>query len=566
MRYRLRLDRLEQLLATSPISQNHWAMRLGLSRGHWSDLRSGRHPYPSSRTRQRMLEVFGLAEHDLFEPEATGTSAEFDFRLAIAARFEVTSELGHGGMGTVYIANDLTLGRVVALKMVAAEAVAGIGADQLLQEIALTSRLQHPHILPLFDAGQRAGSPFYVMPLVRGGSLGARLRQRGALPLGEATRLLRGVAAGLSHAHEHRVLHCDVKPENILVQGDHAWVMDFGIARKLHAEAAEWPWTRNELDFSAGTPAYVSPEQAAGDPNLDARSDTYSLACVAYEMLAGRTPFRGETTQQIVSLRFHEPAPALDRVAPQVPPAVAQVIARAMAIDPAQRPPTPLAFVDELDDAARVTSPRRAMVAAGHRAMSRVRHRVAGPPPTRGKPMRIREWIASIRQDVAYAARQRVRTPALSLMAVLTLALGVGLTTAVFAVLNAVLLRPLPFPEPERLVALQSVDSSGSAFGWVSSANWGDWNDDNRTLESSALHRSDRVSVAIGGTALRAAAATVSSDFFRVMRGQFLLGRGFTSADTVDRRLVATVSEGFWRRTLDSRPLDDLSIQVNGFP
>lgn len=565
MRYRLRLDRLEQLLSRSQISQNHWAMRLGLSRGHWSDLRSGRHPYPSPRTRQRMTEVFGVAEHDLFEPESTGRDAEFDFRLAIAARFEITAELGQGGMGTVYLANDLTLGRVVALKMVAAEAVAGIGADQLLLEIALTSRLAHPNILPLFDAGQRAGSPFYVMPLVRGGSLGARVRQRGALPLAEVQSLLRGVASGLAHAHEHSVLHCDVKPENILVQGHHAWVMDFGIARKLHSEAAEWPWTRNELDFSAGTPAYVSPEQAAGDPNLDARSDIYSLACVAYEMLAGRTPFRGETTQQVVSLRFHEPATPLDRVAPHVPPAVAEVIARAMSLDPARRPSTPIAFVEELEAASQSTTPARAIAAVGHRAMSRVRHQVAGPQPAREKPVAVIEWISSIRQDVVYAMRQRLRTPALSLMALLTLGLGVGLTTAVFAVLNAVLLRPLPFPEPQRLVSLQSVDSSGSAFGWVSSANWGDWNDDNRTLESSAIHRSDRVSVVMGGTAMRAAASSVSPDFFRVLRAQFLLGRGVTGADTVERRLVATVSEGFWRRSLDAKPLDELSIQVNGF-
>jgi len=119
MRLRLRLDRLEQLLAGSRVSQNHWAMRLGLSRGHWSDLLKGHHPYPSAKTRQRMLEVFGVAQRDLFEPDH-GAHADFDFRVAIAARFELTSELGQGGMGTVYLANDLTLGEIVALKMVSA--------------------------------------------------------------------------------------------------------------------------------------------------------------------------------------------------------------------------------------------------------------------------------------------------------------------------------------------------------------------------------------------------------------------------------------------------------------
>ena len=192
MRYRLRLDRLEQLLSRSRVSQNHWAMRLGLSRGHWSDLRSGKHPFPSSRTRQRLIEAFGVAERDLFEPDAAATEAEFDFRRAIAARFELTSELGQGGMGTVYLANDLTLGRVVAVKMVAVEAVAGVGASQFLQEIALVSRLQHQNILPLFDAGERGGSPFYVMPWVRGGSLGALLRARTRLSLHDSLGLLDG--------------------------------------------------------------------------------------------------------------------------------------------------------------------------------------------------------------------------------------------------------------------------------------------------------------------------------------------------------------------------------------
>jgi serine/threonine protein kinase len=319
MRYRLRLDRLEQLLARSRVSQNHWAMRLGLSRGHWSDLRAGKHPYPSPKTRERLAEAFGVNESDLFEPDSVSREAEFDFRRAIAARFELTSELGQGGMGTVYLANDLTLGRVVAVKMVAAEAVAGVGSSQFLQEIALVSRLQHPNILPLFDAGERGGSPFYVMPWVRGGSLGAMLRSRARLPLRETLGLLDGIAAGLGHAHEQRVLHCDIKPENILVQGAHPYVMDFGIARKLHSESFEWASLRKDLDFSAGTPAYVSPEQASGEPNLDPRSDVYSLACVAWEMLAGRKPFSGETTQQIVSLRFREPPPPLRRYAPDVP-------------------------------------------------------------------------------------------------------------------------------------------------------------------------------------------------------------------------------------------------------
>jgi predicted permease len=565
MRYRLRLDRLEQLLAGSRVSQNHWAMRLGLSRGHWSDVRAGRHPYPSARTRQRMLEVFGVAERDLFEPDAPSRSDDFDFRLALAARFEVTSELGQGGMGTVYLANDLTLSRIVAVKMVADEAVAGIGVDQLLKEIALVSRLQHPNVLPLFDAGERAGSPFYVMPWVRGGSLAALLESRARLPLGEVSTLVDGIAAALTFAHEHGVLHCDVKPANVLVQGLHPYVMDFGIARRLHSEANEWLSLRKELDFSAGTPAYVSPEQASGDPNLDARSDVYSLACMTYEMLAGRPPFTGETTQQIVSLRFHESPPPLQRFAPEVPVAVSEVIARAMAIDPAERPASAADFAGDLRAASSTDARRSALSVLARRAVRRVRAVAAGPPTTMERPMPLREWLVSLRQDVVIAMRQRRRAPGLALMAVLTLALGIGLTTAVFAVLNGVLFQPLPYPEPERLVSLQSVDSMGGPVFRVSSANWADWNDQNRTLESSAMHQSGRVSLLVNGEALRADVQSVTSDFFDVLQARFVAGRSFTDDDVADRRLVVILTEGFWRSTLGGQPIENVRIQVNGF-
>src|SRR5687768_3418559 len=566
MRYRLRLDRLEQLLSTSRVSQNHWAMRLGLSRGHWSDLRSGKHPFPSARTRQRLVEAFGVEERDLFEPDSTSPDAEFDFRLALAARFELTSELGQGGMGTVYLANDLALGRVVAVKMVAAEAVAGVGADPLVQEIRLVSRLQHPNILPLFDAGERGGSPFYVMPWVRGGSLGALLRARTRLSLGEALGMLEGIAAGLGHAHAERVLHCDIKPENILVQGAHPYVMDFGIARKVHSEAFEWSSLRKDLDFSAGTPAYVSPEQASGEPNLDARSDIYSLACVAYEMIAGRKPFTGETTQQIVSLRFREPPPPLQKFAPDVPIEVAQAIERAMSIDPSARPASARAFIDELQAARGSVARWRTTISVGRaRVLRRLRTAALGAAPPRQRPMPVREWFHTLRQDVAYAFRQRRRSPGLTTMALLTLALAIGLTTAVFAVVDGVLLRPLPFPDSDRLVALQSVDSSGSAFSYVSSANWSDWNSGNRTLVKSAIRKDGRLSVVWGAEAVRAEGQEVSADFFEVLRARFVAGRGFQASDAAFRDPVAIVSEGFWRSRLGHTPLANLAIQVNGF-
>lgn len=564
MRLRLRLDRLEQLLAGSRVSQNHWAMRLGLSRGHWSDLLKGHHPYPSAKTRQRMLEVFGVAESDLFEPDH-GARSDFDFRVAIAARFELTSELGQGGMGTVYLANDLTLGRVVALKMVAAEAAAGIGPDALLQEVAMVSRLQHPNILPLFDAGERAGSPFYVMPWIRGGSLGAMLRAKQRLSVAEAVPLLEGIAAGLGHAHEHSVLHCDIKPENILVENGHPWVMDFGIARKLHSEAGEWTSLRKDLDFSAGTPAYVSPEQASGDRALDQRSDVYSLACVAYEMLAGRPPFGGETTQQIVSLRFREKPEPLQRYAPDVPEAVSRVIAQAMALEPSDRPATTLEFARLLGQAATASSPWRAAIAVGSsRVLRRARDMALGPLPSREKPAPMREWIHTLKQDVAYSFRQRRRSPGLTVMAIATLALGIGLTTAVFAVMNSVVLRPLPFDEPHRLVALESIDSTGTTVARVSSANWNDWNAGSKALSSSAIHQGGRVSVTVGAEAIRAESQLVSADFFTVLSARFVSGRGFTGAEAAQQARLVVISEAFWRAVLGGTDVRDRAIQVNG--
>ena len=566
MRQRLNLDRLARLLAASRVSQNHWAIRLGLSRGHWSDIVHGRHPYPSPKTRERMVEVFGVAHDELFEPAQGAHADDVEFRVAIATRYELTSELGQGGMGTVFLANDRILGRLVALKMVAAEAAAGVGADQLLQEIALVSRLQHPNILPLFDAGERAGSPYYVMPYIRGGSLGALMRARTRLHLAEVISLADGIAAGLEHAHEHRVLHCDIKPENILVQAGHPFVMDFGIARKLHSEALEWTTLRKELDFSAGTPAYVSPEQAAGEREIDQRSDIYSFACVVYEMLAGRAPFGGSNTQDIVSLRFREPPPPLQRFAPDVPAAVAAAIERAMSIDPGRRPASAAAFVDELRVAASTASAWRTTVSVcKSRAFRWIREMSLGSPAPRERP-RLREWVGSIRQDIIYGFRQRLRARGLTLVALLTLGLGLGLTTAVFAVVNGVLLRPLPYERPERLVALESVDSVGRPVFRVSSSDWYDWKTDNHTFDAIGIYMGGRVSVAYGGEALRAEAQTVSPEFFQVIRPRLRSGRSFSEADVASGANVAVVSEGFWRRALGAPRRADLSVQVNGFP
>src|SRR4029079_3174704 len=357
MRLRLRTDRLAELLAASRLSQNHWAIKLGLSRGHRSCLVNGRHPFPSAKTRDRMLETFGVPLESLFAVD-DGRGDDLAFRIAIAPRYEIMQELGQGAMGTVFLATDRTLGRLVAVKVVSPEAAAGIGTGALLKEIAWVALLQHPNILPLHEAGEHAGHPYYVMPYVRDGSLRAVLTRQRRFTLAEALPLIHGIARGLSHAHERQILHCDVKPENVLVQDGHCFVMDFGIARKLRSEALEWAGVRTELDLSAGTPAYVSPEQARGDRDVDQRSDVYSLACVSFEMLSGRTPFGGTTTEEIVSRRFHEPPPALRDLAPDVSTQTAFVLERAMSLDPTLRPDS----AGELADGLRASLNTRVIV------------------------------------------------------------------------------------------------------------------------------------------------------------------------------------------------------------
>ncbi|HEU5050567.1 MAG TPA: serine/threonine-protein kinase, partial [Gemmatimonadales bacterium] len=215
---------------------------------------------------------------------------------ALEGRYVVERELGRGGMAVVFMGRDVRHGRAVAIKVLRPELAASLAADRFLREIAIASRLTHPHILPLHDSGEvppdsPTGFPllYYVMPYVEGESLRDRIQREGPLPIGDALRLARGAAAALAHAHAHGVVHRDIKPENILLEDGEAVVADFGLARALDA-AADDPLSLPGL--AMGTPAYMSPEQSAG-AEVDARTDIYSLGCVLYEMLAGEPPFSG---------------------------------------------------------------------------------------------------------------------------------------------------------------------------------------------------------------------------------------------------------------------------------
>ncbi len=252
----------------------------------------------------------------------------------LADRYTIEREIGRGGMATVYEAEDKKHGRKVAIKILRPELSASLGPERFQREIGIAARLSHPHIVPLIDSGEADGLLYYVSQYVPGGSLRARLLQEPRIPLKDAIRIAQEVASGLDFAHRNGIVHRDVKPENILFADGHAVLTDFGIARAC-ASCGDDGLT--DVGIAVGTPEYMSPEQASGDRNLETTSDTYSLACVVYEMLAGEPPLRGPSAQATI-MRHVVEAPKLVRVLrPDVPQSVEQALAVALAKDPAKR-------------------------------------------------------------------------------------------------------------------------------------------------------------------------------------------------------------------------------------
>ena len=267
---------------------------------------------------------------------------------ALADRYRIERALGRGGMATVYLAHDLKHDRPVALKVLRPEVAAALGPERFLREIAITARLDHPHILTLIDSGEADGFLFYVVPYVRGESLRTKLARERQLPVAEAVRITGQVASALDYAHRQGVIHRDVKPENILLHEGEAMVADFGIALTGLQGGGE---RLTGTGVSVGTPAYMSPEQAAGDRQLDARTDVYSLGAVLYEMLAGEPPHTGPAR--------------LRAVRPDVPARLETALARALGRVPADRFASAAQFAAALSGKAGfVPSRRRALAAA----------------------------------------------------------------------------------------------------------------------------------------------------------------------------------------------------------
>ncbi|MEO5589387.1 MAG: serine/threonine-protein kinase, partial [Gemmatimonadaceae bacterium] len=264
---------------------------------------------------------------------------------AFAGKYQIERELGRGGMATVYLARDAKHDREVALKVLHSELSSALGPDRFLREIKVAARLNHPHILPLHDSGEAGGFLYYVMPYVRGESLRDRLNRTGKVPLEEALYLARGIAGALDYAHRQRVIHRDIKPENVMLHEGEAIVMDFGIAKAVSAASGD---TLTQMGMMVGTPAYVSPEQAAGESDVDGRSDQYSLGCMLYEIISGRKPFEGTSTQAVLSKRFTEAVPSLRIQEPGIPDEIENAVGRAMAKEPGDRYTTSSEFAKAL--------------------------------------------------------------------------------------------------------------------------------------------------------------------------------------------------------------------------
>ena len=266
-------------------------------------------------------------------------------QAAVGDRYTIEREVGRGGMATVYLAEDLRHQRPVALKVLHPNFAVSVGPDRFLREIQIAARLQHPHIVPLYDSGQAGDLLYYVMPYIEGESLRQRLERERRLPAEDAVPLARAVAAALDYAHRQRIVHRDIKPENVMLHDGEAMVTDFGIAKAVTAAAAD---SLTQTGTAVGTPTYMSPEQAAGEAELDGRSDIYSLGAMLYEMLVGVAPFTGPTLQAVMAKLFTEPPPSLRELCEDVPDWLEQAVLKALAKAPAERYETATQFSQAL--------------------------------------------------------------------------------------------------------------------------------------------------------------------------------------------------------------------------
>ena len=264
----------------------------------------------------------------------------------IASRYQLRSELGRGAMALVYLAEDRQTGREVAVKVLRPELAASIGASRFHREIHFLATLHHPNILPILDSDEAGIFLYYVMPYVRGETLRARLDREGALPLPAVLRIAGELASAIDYAHTRNIIHRDIKPDNILFDGDRAMICDFGVARALVVSNDDG---LSSSGLAVGTPSYMSPEQALEARDIDGRTDIYALGCVTYEMLSGERPFTGPNAQAIIARHISQPPRSIRVVRPDVPEHVERAVVAALAKRASERPRNGADFVRQLE-------------------------------------------------------------------------------------------------------------------------------------------------------------------------------------------------------------------------
>jgi len=293
----------------------------------------------------------------------------------ISDAYTIQRELGGGGMSRVFLATENRLDRQVVIKVLPEDIAAGISAERFRREIQLAAKLQHPHIVPVLAAGEISGRPYFTMPFIEGESLRQKLDREGELPLSAAVRLLRQVASALAYAHRNGIVHRDIKPDNVMIGDEYALVTDFGVAKALKASAvAGDDGSLTTTGVAIGTPAYMAPEQAVADPNVDHRADIYSFGILAYEILAGATPFAGRTTQAILAAHVVETPEPIDRRRNNLAPSLSKLVMLCLEKRPADRPQTATEIVSTLEQSEQATTSGSALPLPG--APPRNRRRV----------------------------------------------------------------------------------------------------------------------------------------------------------------------------------------------
>ena len=306
---------------------------------------------PRSRRASRQLaganRVNDICAHVSLPPASPRPGLEQQLQRTLDGTHTVERELGGGGMSRVFLAEETRLSRLVVIKVLSPELAQGLSVERFEREIQLAASLQQANIVPVLAAGDTDGLPFFTMPFVEGESLRQRVAS-GPLSIGETVSVLRDVARALAYAHKRGVVHRDIKPDNILLSAGAAVVTDFGIAKAISAARTASPDAQlTQTGTSIGTPAYMAPEQAAGDPHVDHLADIYALGCTAYELLTGHPPFVGGSVQRVVAAQITESPRAIDQVRPDTPAALATLVMACLEKAPARRPQSAGEFLED---------------------------------------------------------------------------------------------------------------------------------------------------------------------------------------------------------------------------